>query len=835
MAYQPKSYRKFIAGAAVAAVVIPAAAPAVFAASFTDVPAQYEEAVAFLTEKGIQGTSETTFGTYENIKRVDAAVMLVKALGLDVDAAPASGFTDVPERAVKAVNALKEAGITNGKTATTFDSQALITRGELAIWIQRGFGLEAGDDVAFTDVPSQYADAVSALVSAEVTNGTSETTFGTYNNAKRGDFAVFLNRAANATAELSVDGVSVVNASTLTVTGTGLSQLEAKDITLAGNKVKSVTAAANGKSATVVFETLVTPNVEQTVKVLDTEYKFTYKLEATGVAVTEATYDDNTAKQFVAITVNGVPTTVADLLATGYSVQFSATDKDSTTNKTTELFSNSKTGELKTSGLASEYKVQVTLTNATGVVVSPVQTIKIKNLDLAASAINDFDFVNGTGVVQNSTTLRVGETASIKDLKVVIDGKEEKIATPTKVESSNKAVASVASGTITANTPGTATVTITYGNVTKDVTVTVVNEERKVKSIKVLKSGEDEQVTSATVFKSVAKTYDVEALDQFGDAVTLAKLDVDTSDATYAYAGASKTAPVATLTAGANGKATLTIKSEKEGSATLIFKENGKTATIGTFGVTITENIGVDSKKLEIIQPKSGDVGKSTDNTLDLSDDKVVEYNLNEYNAQGVKIQSVNLSTYTPSSTDSTIADAAISGDKLTITGYKKGTATIELKDSKGINVGVVTVTVDDNGAKITNVTFKTQSTLNYGKVVNYETFLTTSDSTDPVVSGVTLSKATNNSVRITSTGLLYLDQDGNSSYALANDKPLGQIELSSVVETGSLAVASNAVTVANAPAVTKGTLIFKVKAVKSDGTPKTDIIASTSLDVDVK
>ena len=59
-----------------------------------------------------------TFGTYENIKRVDAAVFVVKALGLDVNTAPASGFTDVPARAVKEVNALKEAGITAGKSTT---------------------------------------------------------------------------------------------------------------------------------------------------------------------------------------------------------------------------------------------------------------------------------------------------------------------------------------------------------------------------------------------------------------------------------------------------------------------------------------------------------------------------------------------------------------------------------------------------------------------------------------------------------------------------------------------------------------------------------------------
>ena len=167
--------------------------------SFTDVPATYQAAVDYLVSKGINGTSPTTFGTYDNIKRVDAAIFVAKALNLDLESAPASGFTDVPERAVKYVNALKEAGITSGKTTTTFASQDLITRGELAMWIQKGFDLQAGTNaVAFTDVADKYKEAVSTLVSNKITRGTSSTTFGTYDNAKRGDFAVFLYKAEQA-------------------------------------------------------------------------------------------------------------------------------------------------------------------------------------------------------------------------------------------------------------------------------------------------------------------------------------------------------------------------------------------------------------------------------------------------------------------------------------------------------------------------------------------------------------------------------------------------------------------------------------------------------------
>ncbi len=161
--------------------------------------ANYQDAVDFVVSKGIKGTSETTFGTSQYIKRVDAAVMLARAAGLDIENAPDSGFTDVRSTAVKEVNALKAAGITDGYTKTTLNSEAFITRGELAIWIERAFKLQAASDsMLFNDVGERYAKSVAALVSNEVTKGTSPVTFGTEENAKRGDYAIFLYRAANA-------------------------------------------------------------------------------------------------------------------------------------------------------------------------------------------------------------------------------------------------------------------------------------------------------------------------------------------------------------------------------------------------------------------------------------------------------------------------------------------------------------------------------------------------------------------------------------------------------------------------------------------------------------
>ncbi|WP_050616487.1 S-layer homology domain-containing protein [Bacillus testis] len=196
MAYQPKAFQKFIAGAMAAALV---ASPTASAGTFTDVAPRYGEAVDFLLGYGIQGISTTKFGVPNEIKRVDAAIMLAKVLELDIENAPDSGFTDVPKRGVKYINALKEQGITVGKTTATFDAHSTITRGELAVWIQRGFGLEGDTQVYFSDVAPKYVEAVSALVENGITDGITETQFGTGKKAKRGDYAIFLMRAFDAT------------------------------------------------------------------------------------------------------------------------------------------------------------------------------------------------------------------------------------------------------------------------------------------------------------------------------------------------------------------------------------------------------------------------------------------------------------------------------------------------------------------------------------------------------------------------------------------------------------------------------------------------------------
>ena len=200
MGKEKKGYQKFIATAATAVIATSSLVPAVSAEDneFKDISERYKEAVDLMVSTGAKGLTSTSFGVGENIKRVDAAILVANVLKLDTKNVSDSGFKDVPARAKGAVNALKKAGITQGKSEDTFGSDDLITRGELAIWIQKGFKLNEIAKLSFTDVTDRYESAVQALFANQVTQGISTTKFGVEDHAKRGDYAIFLHKALQA-------------------------------------------------------------------------------------------------------------------------------------------------------------------------------------------------------------------------------------------------------------------------------------------------------------------------------------------------------------------------------------------------------------------------------------------------------------------------------------------------------------------------------------------------------------------------------------------------------------------------------------------------------------
>ena len=166
---------------------------------FSDVPTTSfaNTAISWLVQAGITtGTTPTTFTPQGNTTRAEMAVFLWRNAG---EPAPAGqqNFTDVPTTsfANTAISWLVEAGITTGTTPTTFSPNNRVTRAQMAVFLHRNAGEPAPTGPhSFTDVPTtSFANtAISWLVEAGITTGTTPTTFSPNNRVTRAEMAVFL-------------------------------------------------------------------------------------------------------------------------------------------------------------------------------------------------------------------------------------------------------------------------------------------------------------------------------------------------------------------------------------------------------------------------------------------------------------------------------------------------------------------------------------------------------------------------------------------------------------------------------------------------------------------
>ncbi|MGB3259848.1 S-layer homology domain-containing protein [Paenisporosarcina sp.] len=267
MAYQPKSYKKFVATAATATLVASAVAP-LASAAFSDVADRYKEAVAYLADNGIaSGYPNGKFGTDDNIKRQDAAVMIARALGGSPTGEYANaGFTDVPADRQWAVNFLVEKKIVSGKAAGQFGANDFTTRGEMAKIIANAYNFvgDATNAFPFTDVSETFKEFVDALEENGIAQGYAGTTkFGTGDNVTRGQFALFVFRAeAGGVTEATVASAKALNSkqievkfnttlnSTTSVVGDAS---EAALYTLDGNEASSAVLSADKKSVVLTF------------------------------------------------------------------------------------------------------------------------------------------------------------------------------------------------------------------------------------------------------------------------------------------------------------------------------------------------------------------------------------------------------------------------------------------------------------------------------------------------------------------------------------------------------------------------------------------------------
>lgn len=367
MAYQPKSYRKFVATAATATLVASAIAPVAGASSnFTDVAPKYKDAVDYLVANNItKGATATTFGTHDNIKRGDLAIWLAAALKLDTTGAAASGFVDTKgTRYDAAVSVLKAKGYINGKTATEFAPSAPVTRGEMAIMLSNAYDLKSDVATKFTDAVGNYKNAIQGLFAYGVTTGKTETTFGTSQNITRGDLAIFLKRAAEVVKTPEVVSATAANGKELVVKfNQAVDKTDAlllSKYSLTGETFTGATVSEDGKTVTLtVSDTIDVTNA--TLEIQPIKTKADSKV-LTSKYVTLFSYKDTSAPVVASIEAKGTEAVVTfnEALATEGTVSLDGAVLSSTVSASSPYYVvNGKTLTVKNLVAEKSYKLDV--------------------------------------------------------------------------------------------------------------------------------------------------------------------------------------------------------------------------------------------------------------------------------------------------------------------------------------------------------------------------------------------------------------------------------------------------------------------------------------------
>ena len=163
----------------------------------------YYEAILWAYNNDITtGKLDGTFGVNDGCTRAQIVTFLYRQAGSpEVSADVVNPFTDVSADSVyyKAIMWAVSEGITKGTTATTFDPNAVCTRGQIVTFLFRASGDEkVATTVSFNDVAegSYCYDAVAWAVANGVTKGFSDTTFAPNATCTRGQAVTFIYRAS---------------------------------------------------------------------------------------------------------------------------------------------------------------------------------------------------------------------------------------------------------------------------------------------------------------------------------------------------------------------------------------------------------------------------------------------------------------------------------------------------------------------------------------------------------------------------------------------------------------------------------------------------------------
>ncbi len=161
----------------------------------------YGKSVLWAVEKGItNGTSATTFNPDGKLLRGQFVTMLWRAAGSPEPVSNVNPFTDVTKSdfCYKAVLWAVENGITNGLSATKFGPAALCSRAQVVTFLWRAMGQpDSKAAVSFADAQNNqfYTTALAWAVENGISNGISATEFGVSVICSRAQVVTFLYRA----------------------------------------------------------------------------------------------------------------------------------------------------------------------------------------------------------------------------------------------------------------------------------------------------------------------------------------------------------------------------------------------------------------------------------------------------------------------------------------------------------------------------------------------------------------------------------------------------------------------------------------------------------------
>ncbi|RXI96581.1 hypothetical protein DS745_23035 [Anaerobacillus alkaliphilus] len=168
---------------------------------FPDV-SSFRSEILFLNKRGvIGGYPNGNFGPNENLKRVDAILMIMRELDIPLSGAPNPNFKDVPtnHRGYLPIAKATQLGIISGDGKGSFHPDGLLTRGQMAKILVNAFELKGEYRSNFNDVSKSHIfyDNIQVLAAHNITRGFPDGSFKPSQHITRAHFAAFMSRLLN--------------------------------------------------------------------------------------------------------------------------------------------------------------------------------------------------------------------------------------------------------------------------------------------------------------------------------------------------------------------------------------------------------------------------------------------------------------------------------------------------------------------------------------------------------------------------------------------------------------------------------------------------------------